>query len=336
MGAVAGQHLAARFDGDASLRARPMGRILAPLRAMGVTSHDRQGKLPVQIDAAEVGGMCYCLPTPSAQVKSALLLAGLGLKAGDQLIIEEPVRCRDHTERMLCAFGVELKTTPLEGGGLRHILPGGQHLQPQSLSIPGDPSSAAFPLVAALIVPGSELVLENVMMNETRIGIITTLIEMGAHIEIGHQRESGGETVADLKVYASALHGVEVPCERAPSMIDEYPILCMAAAYATGVTRMNGLGELRVKESDRLAALEQGLRAAGVAVTTGPDWIEITGNNVAGNAIISTHMDHRIAMSFLVLGMGSKAPIAIDSAEMINTSFPAFIEFMNEAGGKIG
>ncbi|MCI5044420.1 MAG: 3-phosphoshikimate 1-carboxyvinyltransferase [Aquisalinus sp.] len=334
IGAAAGQRIAAKFDGDASLRQRPMGRVLGPLCELGLQASDTNGRLPLAIAASEMSSGVYRLPVASAQVKSAILLAGLG--ADGETIVEEPVLCRDHTERMLTAFGVKLDLVPLPEGG-RHIrLQGGQALRPANVAVPADPSSAAFPIVAALLVPNSDIVVEHVLCNPLRTGLFDTLIEMGADIAFQNNREVGGEPVADIRVRHSSLNGVEVPASRAPSMIDEYPILAVAASFANGVTRMNGLAELRVKESDRLLAISNGLAANNVVHEAGEDWLSVTGHGalVPGGGMVQTFLDHRIAMSFLVMGLASVTPVTIDSAEMIATSFPDFIGSMNRLGAK--
>ena len=273
---------------------------------------------------------------PSAQVKSAVLLAGLN-SPGTTTVIE-PEATRDHTERMLAHFGAELAITRDADGARRIALTGRPRLKGQAVRVPGDPSSAAFPLVAALIVPGSAVTIEGVMVNPSRAGLITTLKEMGARITLANEREDGGEPVADLIVEAGPLTGIEVPPERAPSMIDEYPALAVAAAYATGTTVMRGLSELKVKESDRLAAVAAGLAANGVDVRIEGDDLIVEGGagKVAGGGTVETHLDHRIAMSFLVMGMAAEAPVTVDDGRMIATSFPDFVPLMNGLGAEIG
>ena len=340
MGAVAGQNISARFDGDASLRKRPMERILAPLRDMGLEASADDGKLPVHLAGSSLSGIRYRLPTPSAQIKSAVLLAGLG--ATGETIIEEPLLCRDHTEKMLGAFGVTLEIAPLKGtqGGREITLRGRQTLTAARVTVPADPSSAAFPVVAGLIVPGSDLTVEGVLMNPQRTGLFDTLLEMGADMTFENRRLEGGEEIADLHVRHSQLKAVTVPANRAPAMIDEYPVLAVAAAFAAGTTRMNGLSELRVKESDRLAAVEAGLRANHIPCQAGEDWLEVTGTPEGadnyGGGLVATHLDHRIAMSFLVLGMAITRPVRIDSGAMIATSFPSFFDLMTHLGAEIG
>ena len=335
MGLMATTPLTARCVGDASLSKRPMGRITNPLAQFGAIFETAEGgRLPLTLKgAAKPKPITYTLPMASAQVKSAVLLAGINTKGVTTVI--EPVATRDHTERMLKAFGAKLDVTM--HGGARHIaIEGGHEFTAQEISVPGDPSSAAFPMVAALITPGSDIVIENIMLNPTRTGLIDTLIEMGGKITIENRRLSGGEEVGDLHVKHSALKGVIVPASRAPSMIDEYPILSVAASFAQGKTHMAGLEELRVKESDRLAAVEAGLQANGVATASGKDWLEVAGGVAAGGGMVVTHMDHRIAMSFLVMGLASKQPTRVDDASFIATSFPGFVELLNGLGANIG
>ena len=330
IGAAAGQGIAARFDGDESLRKRPMGRVLEPLRQFGLQAEDTNGRLPVEIAASHMLGGVYRLPVASAQVKSAVLLAGLG--ATGETIVEEPVPCRDHTERMLMAFGVKLDYAPLPEGGRQISLSPDQALQAADIAVPADPSSAAFPIVAALLVPGSDIVVKQVLLNPLRTGLFDTLIEMGADISYQNEQRVGGEQVADIRVRYSQLKGVEVPAARAPSMIDEYPILAVAASFANGITKMSGLAELRVKESDRLLAISDGLAANGVHHEAGKDSLTVTGGAVPGGGSVETHLDHRIAMSFFVMGLASVKPVTIDSTEMIATSFPGFLDLMNKLG----
>jgi 3-phosphoshikimate 1-carboxyvinyltransferase len=276
----------------------------------------------------------YEVPVPSAQIKSAVLLAGLA--APGTTIVVEKEATRDHTERMLRLFGAEVAVEPHGADGRRITLTGQPELAPAQVRVPADPSSAAFPLVAALIVPGSDLVLEGVMMNPLRAGLLTTLIEMGARIDMLDRREEGGEEVADLRVRASQLRPVDVPAARAPTMIDEYPILSVAAAFAEGTTRMRGLKELRVKESDRLAATAALLSGNGVAVDVDGDDLIVHGKGRArGGGLVATHMDHRIAMSALVLGLASDQPATVDDAAFIATSFPRFVELMRSLGGDL-
>ncbi|GJE18954.1 3-phosphoshikimate 1-carboxyvinyltransferase [Methylobacterium marchantiae] len=340
MGVVGGQHVTATFDGDASLRKRPMRRILDPLIRMGteVLGEEEGGRVPLTLRGPrEAIPITYETPVASAQIKSAVLLAGLNAPGTTTVI--EAAATRDHSERMLRLFGAEVSVTPHGPGGHgRSIaLTGQPTLRGTDVIVPADPSSAAFPLVAALLVPGSEVTIQGVMMNPLRIGLITTLIEMGADIERRNERDEGGETVADLHVRASRLKGVDVPAERAPSMIDEYPVLAVAAAFADGVTRMNGLHELTVKESDRLAAVADGLRENGVSYRIeGDDLIvEGDGSTARGGGTVATHLDHRIAMAFLVMGLATKEPVTVDDGAMIATSFPSFLPTMRALGGHI-
>jgi len=335
MGAVAGCPITAVFDGDASLRTRPMRRILDPLEKMGahtVVAGDG-GRLPATLrGAVDPIPIVYEVPVPSAQVKSAVLLAGLAAPGTTTVIEKEATR--DHTERLLRLFGAQVAVEPHGEDGRRITLSGQPELAPAQVRVPADPSSAAFPLVAALIVSGSDLVLEGVMMNTLRTGLLTTLMEMGANIEVLDRRQEGGEDVADLRVRASALKGVEVPAARAPTMIDEYPILSVAAAFAEGTTRMRGLKELRVKESDRLAATAAVLTRNGVAVEIEGDDLLVHGKTrPRGGGLVLTHMDHRIAMSALVLGLATDEPVKVDDAAFIATSFPGFVELMRSLGG---
>ncbi|MEZ5894923.1 MAG: 3-phosphoshikimate 1-carboxyvinyltransferase [Parvularculaceae bacterium] len=333
MGAAAGRGVAAAFDGDASLRSRPMRRITAPLEDMGAAFTTNDGRLPAQLAASGLRGIRYRLPVASAQIKSAVLLAGLGARG--ETVVFEPEPCRDHTERMLAAFGCPQQIK--EAGGVREIrVSGGAALTPASIEVPGDPSSAAFIVAAAVITPGSDVTVRGVLMNPLRTGFFDTLTEMGARLEMENLRMVNGEPVADLRARHSTLRGVETPSERAPSMIDEYPVLAVVAAFAEGESVLRGLAELRVKESDRLAAIEAGLAANGVAVETGEDWIKITGGgDPAGGALVRTHADHRIAMSFLVMGLAARRPVEIDDASMIATSFPGFFGLMNRIGADI-
>ena len=336
MGMMATCPIAATFTGDASLRRRPMGRILDPLSLFGARSLGRSGGLlPLTLSgAAQPVPVEYRLPVASAQVKSAVLLAGLNAP-GETVVIEE-VPTRDHTERMLAGFGASLAVEEVpEGRAIR--LTGQPELLPQVVAVPRDPSSAAFPVAAALICPGSEVLVPGVGLNPTRAGLLTTLAEMGADIVHENARKEGGEPVADLRVRASALKGVEVPPERAASMIDEYPVLAALAAFAEGDTVMRGVGELRVKESDRISAMVAGLGACGVAVTEHEDGMTVHGRGaggVPGGATVATHLDHRIAMSFLVLGFGAQAPVTVDDAGPIATSFPSFRPLMEGLGAR--
>jgi 3-phosphoshikimate 1-carboxyvinyltransferase len=344
MGVVGGHGITTTFDGDASLRKRPMRRVLDPLVLMGaeVLSAAEGGRCPIRLrGTAAPKPIAYTTPVASAQIKSAVLLAALN-GSGTTAVIETEAS-RDHTERMLAHLGIDLVSETFGEGGRRISLRGGQELRAAPIAIPADPSSAAFPLVAALIVPGSKIIIEGMMMNGLRTGLLTTLLEMGAAIDIRNRRTEGGEEVADLAVEASALEGVDVPPSRAPSMIDEYPILAIAAAFARGETRMRGLSELRVKESDRLAAVAAGLAAAGVVNEIVGDDLIVSGvrrpgvdASVPGGATIATHLDHRIAMSFLVMGLAARSPIAIDDASMIATSFPTFRALMSSLGAELG
>jgi 3-phosphoshikimate 1-carboxyvinyltransferase len=336
MGVVGGHGLVARFDGDASLRKRPMRRILDPLRLMGaqVLNEAEGGRCPITLrGAADPAPIVYRTPVASAQIKSAVLLAGLNARGRTTVI--EAEASRDHTEKMLAHFGAEVVVEP-EGEGRKITLTGRPELRPRPVVVPVDPSSAAFPIVAALIAPGSDIMVEGVMMNPLRSGLVATLLEMGARIEVLGRRQEGGEEVADLRVRASELNGVEVPAGRAPSMIDEYPVLAVAAAFATGQTRMRGLHELRVKESDRLAAVAAGLAGAGVEHEIVGDDLIVSGDGrpPAGGGLVATHLDHRIAMSFLVMGLASTKPMAVDDAAMIATSFPSFRPLMESLGAR--
>ena len=335
MGAAAGFAITATFTGDASLRKRPMGRVLDPLGQMGATwTCEEGGRLPLTLHGGQLKAIRYRLPVASAQVKSAVLLAGLNA-AGETEIIE-PEATRDHTERMLRAFGATIEVT--DEPDARHIrLMGGQTLRGTHVDVPGDPSSAAFPLVAGLITPGSEVTALGVLMNPLRIGLFDTLMEMGAELEIANHRTSGGESVADVTARYSALRGVTVPPERAPSMIDEYPILAVAAAFAEGETVMRGVGEMRVKESDRIALMARGLEACGVDVEEEPEGFIVRGTGRAprGDAFIETSGDHRIAMSHLVLGLAAEQAVKVDEPGMIATSFPGFGALMAGLGADI-
>ncbi len=336
LGAVVGSPITATFDGDASLRKRPMRRVLDPLERMGaqVVSLADGGRLPLTLRGAlDPIPIVYEPPVASAQLKSAVLLAGLA--APGETSVVEPTATRDHTERMLRHFGAEVRIEPIGEHGRRITLKGQPELIPQPVAVPADPSSAAFPLVAALLVPGSELLLEAVMMNPLRTGLLATLLDMGAGIEVIGRRSEGGEEVADLRVRASALQGVEVPPERAPSMIDEYPVLAVAAAFAEGTTRMRSLAELRVKESDRLAATAAGLIANGIEAEIEGDDLVVHGKGfVPGGGSIATHMDHRIAMAFLVMGLAARKPVAVDDTGFIATSFPDFLGLMRRLGAE--
>jgi 3-phosphoshikimate 1-carboxyvinyltransferase len=336
LGAVAGCPITATFDGDASLRSRPMRRVLEPLERIGaraVASAD--GRLPLTLAGArDPIPIVFKPPVPSAQLKSATLLAGLAAP-GETMVIEAEAT-RDHTEKMLKHFGADLHVELFEGNGRCIRLAGQPELTPQPIAVPADPSSSAFPLVAALLVPGSDIILNSVMMNPLRAGLFTTLAEMGAAIEVLERRTQGGEDVADLRVRAGPLRAVEVPAAWAPTMIDEYPILAVAAACAEGVTTMRGLKELRVKESDRLAATAALLRVNGVTVEIEGDDLIVEGRGrPAGGGLVTTHMDHRIAMAALVLGLASERPVGIDDGSFIATSFPGFVELMGSLGADL-
>lgn len=336
LGAVAGCPVTATFDGDASLRGRPMRRILDPLERIGArTLASTDGRLPLTLlGARDPIPIVFRPPVPSAQLKSAALLAGLS--APGETVIVEAEATRDHTEKMLMHFGAEVRVETEAGQGRRITLAGQPELAPQPIVVPADPSSAAFPMVAGIVTPGSDLILEGVMMNPLRAGLMTTLAEMGASIERLELRKDGGEDVANLRVRAGALRGVEVPAERAPSMIDEYPVLAVAAAFAEGTTVMRGLKELRVKESDRLAATAALLRANGVAVEIDGDDLIVEGKGrAAGGGTVATHMDHRIAMAAMVLGVASDKPVQIDDGTFIATSFPGFVRLMQSLGADL-
>ena len=335
MGAVAGCPITATFDGDASLRKRPMQRILDPVARIGARALSAGARLPITLAGArEPIPIVYRTPVPSAQIKSAVLLAGLAAPGATTVI--EAEASRDHTERLLAHFGAEVMVEPAGEHGRKITLKGEPELRPAPVVVPADPSSAAFPMVAALLVPGSEVILTDVMTNPLRTGLITTLREMGAEIEALNVRGDLGEEMADFRVRASALRGVEVPPARAPSMIDEFPVLAVAAAFAEGTTVMRGLKELRVKESDRLAAVAEGLKANGVAVEIDGDDLIVHGTGRAqGGGAVATHMDHRIAMSFLVMGLASDKPVKVDDVSFIATSFPAFVTMMRGLGADL-
>ena len=336
-GILASHPFTSFMSGDASLRRRPMQRVIEPLARMGAQFETRDGgRMPLAIVGTdEMVPIEYRLPVASAQVKSAILLAGLNT-AGETTVIE-PEATRDHTERMLRYFGAEVRVTPAEEGGKRITVVGWPELKGRDIVVPGDPSSAAFAVVAAAIRPGSDITIENVGVNPLRAGLFQTLRDMGADIAFENARDVGGEPVADIRVKGGVLSGVEVPAERAPSMIDEYPILAIAAACAQGTTRMQGLAELRAKESDRLASVAAGLRANGVRHEVGDAELIVHGTGLApaGGGLVKTHLDHRIAMSFLVLGLASREPVAVDDASPIDTSFPGFATLMNGLGAQI-
>jgi 3-phosphoshikimate 1-carboxyvinyltransferase len=333
MGAAAGYPIRVVFDGDASLRKRPMGRVTGPLEQMGARFETSEGgRVPLTLTGGDLRGIDYRLPVASAQVKSAVLLAGLN--ATGQTIVTEPEPTRDHTERMLRAFGASIEVADAPGGRRIRLTPG--PLAAQAIAVPGDPSSAAFPIVAGLIVPGSAVTVEGVLLNPLRIGLIESLREMGADLDI-QAHETGGEPVGTVTARASRLKGVVVPPGRAPSMIDEYPILAAAAAFAEGTTVMRGIGEMRVKESDRIALMAAGLKACGVEVEEEPDGLIVHGRGrpPAGGAEVRTMGDHRIAMSHLILGLAARAPVVVDEPGMIATSFPGFVEMMRSLGAEI-
>jgi 3-phosphoshikimate 1-carboxyvinyltransferase len=337
MGAVAGCPVTATFDGDASLRSRPMRRILDPVALMGakVIAAAEGGRLPITLAGArDPIPIVYRTPVASAQIKSAVLLAGLAAP-GTTVVIESEAS-RDHTELMLKHFGAEIVSEPDGSHGRKITLRGQPELVAAAVAVPADPSSAAFPMVAALIAPGSDVFLADVMTNPLRTGLLTTLREMGAAISPEETTSEGGEAMAGFRVRATPLRGVEVPAERAPSMIDEYPVLAVAAAYAEGTTVMHGLKELRVKESDRLAATAAMLRANGVEADIAGDDLMVHGRGrVAGGGRVATHMDHRIAMSALVMGLASERPVTIDDGAFIATSFPGFVDMMRRLGGDL-
>jgi 3-phosphoshikimate 1-carboxyvinyltransferase len=334
MGAMATTPITAVFTGDASLRGRPMARVLDPLTGFGATYSSRAGGLmPITlIGASRPVSIDHHVAVASAQVKSALLLAALGAPGRSRIRQDELTR--DHTEKMLAAFGADIEVEALEKGEAVHLA-GQVELTPCAVDVPRDPSSAAFAMVAALVVPGSDIRIPAVLLNPRRTGLIATLQEMGGYIVIENERESGGEKIGDLVVRSSALKGVEVPAERAPSMIDEYPILGVAAAFAEGRTTMRGLEELRVKESDRLAAIAAGLKVNGLATAETHESLSVEGrgaDGVPGGGRVATHMDHRIAMSFLIMGLAAKNAVSVDDISMIATSFPEFENLMRGLG----
>jgi len=336
MGIAASHPIITFFTGDASLRRRPMARVIEPLSRLGARITAREAaRFPLVVEGAlSPLPITYRLPVPSAQVKSAVLLAGLN--APGETTVIEPQPTRDHTERMLRHFGAGVIVDD-EDGIRRVTLKGQPELRGADLVIPGDSSSAAFPIVAALLLPGSEVVIEGVGVNPLRTGLFETLKDMGAALDLSSERVEGGEPVADLTVRATPLSGVDVPAERAPRMIDEYPILAVAAAFARGTTRMHGLAELRVKESDRLTAIAEGLAACGVKVSIAGDTLSVEGAATPppGGAAIASKLDHRIAMAFLVLGLAARAPTQIDDGDTIATSFPGFVALMNGLGANI-
>ena len=334
MGAAAGYPISVTFDGDASLRRRPMGRVTDHLERMGARFDwvGAKGLLPATLNGGDLSAIDHVQIMASAQVKSAILLAGLN--AAGVTTVTEPERSRDHTERMLRAFGARVDVRD-DGDGWRVSLAGGQALTGTAVAVPGDPSSAAFPLAAGLIVPDSEVTVRNVMLNPLRTGLFETWIEMGADLTITNRRMAGGEEVGDVTARHSKLKGVVTPQERAASMIDEYPVLTATAAFAEGQTVMRGIGEMRVKESDRIALMAAGLQACGVQVEEEPEGFIVTGGRVAGGATVTTHGDHRIAMSHLVLGLAAQSAVTVDEPGMIATSFPGFVDMMRGLGAEI-
>ncbi len=335
MGAAAGYALRATFDGDASLRKRPMGRVTDHLERMGARFDwsGAEGLLPAILTGGRLTAIDHVQTVASAQVKSAILLAGLNAEGVTS--VTEPEKSRDHTERMLRAFGAEVDVSE-HGEGWVIRLAGGQRLTGTSVAVPGDPSSAAFPLAAGLIVPGSAVTVEGVMLNPLRTGLFDTWREMGADLTVSNRRVSGGEEVGDITARHSTLKGVGVPESRAASMIDEYPVLAATAAFASGRTVMRGVGEMRVKESDRIRLMVDGLSACGVAVEEEPEGFIVTGGAVPGGATVHTAHDHRIAMSHLVLGLAAERAVTVDEPDMIATSFPGFVEMMRGLGSGIG
>jgi 3-phosphoshikimate 1-carboxyvinyltransferase len=338
MGAMATCPISATFTGDASLNSRPMARVTDPLALFGTGAVGRSGgRLPMTIvGAADPVPVRYTVPVPSAQVKSAVLLAGLN--APGKTVVIEKEATRDHTERMLAGFGAEITVEETDEGRVI-TLTGQPELKPQSIDVPRDPSSAAFPVCAALIVPGSDVLVPGIGLNPTRAGLYTTLREMGADLSYENERIEGGEPVADLRArFSPDMNGIEVPPERAASMIDEYPVLSVVAAFAKGQTVMRGVKELRVKESDRIDAMAKGLRANGITVDEGPDWWTVTGlghGAVPGGATCASQLDHRIAMSFLILGMAAQKPVSVDDGGPIATSFPIFEPLMTGLGAHL-
>lgn len=334
LGAVAGYKLSARFDGDQSLRKRPMNRVVAPLSQMGARFDGVENRLPLIVHGGQLKGITYRSPVSSAQIKSAVLLAGL--RAEGETVLIEPERSRDHTERMLGVFGANIDTVEIEG--VLHPRVRASELTAANVYVPADPSSAAFPVAAALITGKSEVRVQDVLINPLRLGLYETLLEMGAKLRFEERRDPIGEPIADIIVSGGELVGVTPPPKRAPSMIDEFPILSVIAAFADGETRITGAAELRVKESDRITLMVEGLRACGVEVEELPDGLIVRGRgrkSVRGGAQIRTMGDHRVAMSFLVMGLASKEPIVVDEADMIATSFPGFIDFMRSLGADI-
>ncbi|MHC8509034.1 MAG: 3-phosphoshikimate 1-carboxyvinyltransferase [Rhodospirillales bacterium] len=340
-GVLAAQPFTSVLSGDESLSRRPMGRVTEPLTQMGARFETRSGgRLPMTIMGARMSARAllpveYTSPVASAQVKSAVLLAGL--HAPGETTVIEPAPSRDHTERMLRHFGAEVRAEARSGGALAVTVTGEAELAGAHVKVPGDPSSAAFALAAGLLADEGAVTAEGVSANPLRSGFLDTLLEMGADLTFENVREEAGEPVHDVTARPSKLRGAEVPAERAPAMIDEYPVLAVLAAFADGETRMNGLAELRVKESDRIAAVTAGLRANGADAQDGPDWMAVggTGARPPGGGTVTTHLDHRIAMAFLVMGMGAEAPVTVDDITPVATSFPGFAELMNSLGAGI-
>lgn len=337
MGVIAGHAMTVALQGDASLSRRPMRRVLTPLQRMGLQVLDPQrDTLPMRIrGTSDLVPIVYELPVASAQVKSAVLLAGMHAAGTTTVVEAEPTR--DHTERMLRYFGAEVTTAKINGAD--HVtVRGHAELTGRDVTVPGDPSSAAFLAAAALIVPGSDITIEGVLVNPTRVGFYQSVREMGGDVELFNAREEGGEPIADIRVRASPLKGIDIPAERAPSMIDEYPVIACVAAFADGETVMRGLAELKVKESDRLAATAAGLAANGVSAIVDGDTLRVVGNGRAplGGGIVATHLDHRIAMAFLTMGLASAEPVSVDDTAMIATSFPEFRGLMEQLGASYG
>ena len=339
LGLAASHGLTSVFTGDASLRQRPMQRVITPLQQMGARFEAADGeRLPITVVGSNsLLPIEYRLPVASAQIKSAVLLAGLNAPGVTTVI--EPRPCRDHTEHLLRHFGAQVMVDEGHDGGRRIALTGRPELRPQTVRVPGDPSSAAFPIAAALLVPGSDVTINGVGLNPLRAALLDTLRDMGVQITYLNRRQDQGEPIADLCVRHGQLHGIEVPPERAPAMIDEYPILATLAAFAKGPTVMRGIGELRVKESDRIAAMAKGLSALGVVVEELEDGLIVQGHDGPATAkagvCIDTKMDHRIAMSFLIYGLGARGPVRVAGCEMIETSFPGFAELMTGLGARI-
>ena len=339
LGLAASHGITSVFTGDASLRQRPMQRVITPLQQMGGQFEAAEGgRLPITVVGSNrLTPIDYRLPVASAQIKSAVLLAGLNAPGVTTVI--EPRPCRDHTEHLLRHFGAQVTVDEDQDGGRRIALTGQPELRPQTVHVPGDPSSAAFPIAAALLVPGSDVTITGVGLNPLRAALLDTLRDMGAQITEQNRRQDQGEPIADLRVRHGQLHGIEVPLERAPAMIDEYPVLAALAAFAKGPTVMRGIAELRVKESDRIAAMAKGLSALGVAVEELQDGLIVQGHDgpapAKAGVSIDTEMDHRIAMSFLIYGLGAQGPVRVAGCEMIETSFPGFAVLMTGLGARI-